>query len=249
MRAESSNVNVTLGQGLLQFLQEMVDWRGHQGRRHDLTPMLATIVCAMLCGHGSPEQIARWIKSFDSSFWHKLGYRRRPPVANTFRTILEQIDPQEFESALARWVASVGLSTQGQHGRRDACQPDVIIIDGKMLRGAMARHAGMWHLLAAFDQQTGQVLRQVPVPSTTNEAKAVLSLLNDLVLEGKVIVADAAFCQREVCRQILDTGGDYLIIVKENQPTLHKNVESAFCDERIFSPLPTARVPGSAALA
>ncbi len=59
---------------------------------------------------------------------------------------------------------------------------------------------------------------EVPVPADTNEAKAALSLLESLVLEGRVVVGDAMFCQRDVCEKILDQGGDYLVIVKGNQP-------------------------------
>ncbi len=49
--------------------------------------------------------------------------------------------------------------------------------------------------------------------------------------------AHRKFCQREVCQQIVDSGGDYLVIVKENQPTLRQNIETAFVETEAFSPL------------
>ena len=62
----------------------------------------------------------------------------------------------------------------------------------------------------------------------TNEAKAALELLKTVVLEGRLISGDAMFCQREICQQIVDSGGDYLFIVKDNQPELKAAIEAEF---------------------
>ncbi len=84
------------------------------------------------------------------------------------------------------------------------------------------------HLLALFDQRTGGVLSQQAVPGMTNEAKAALSILKTLVLEGRLVTGDAMFCHRDVCQQIIDGGGDYLIVVKDNQPELKAAIEAEF---------------------
>jgi len=63
-----------------------------------------------------------------------------------------------------------------------------------------------------------------------------ITLLKLLVLKGKVIVGDAMFCQREICEQVLDSGGDYFFVVKENQPTLLKEIKLAFANVEGFSP-------------
>ena len=47
------------------------------------------------------------------------------------------------------------------------------------------------------------------------------------------------FCQREVCERILDSGGDYFVVVKDNQPTLRRDVQLAFAKAEAFSPLST----------
>ena len=39
-------------------------------------------------------------------------------------------------------------------------------------------------------------------------------------LRGKVVTGDAMFTHRDVAQKILDAGGDYLLIVKDNQPEL-----------------------------
>jgi hypothetical protein len=59
-----------------------------------------------------------------------------------------------------------------------------------------------------------------------------------MVLEGRVITGDAAFCQRDLCRQVVDDGGHYLIKVDDNQPTLRADIATAFGPS--FSPLRAA---------
>lgn len=83
-------------------------------------------------------------------------------------------------------------------------------------------------LLAFLDPQTGCVLSQTPVHESTNESKAALAFLKQLVLKGKLVVGDAAFCQRDICEKILEEEGDYLLVVKDNQPNLHKAAQQAF---------------------
>ena len=103
-------------------------------------------------------------------------------------------------------------------------------IDGKTLRGSLQKHERAVHLLSAFDHQTGYVLSQTRVDSKTNEAKTAFELFKTLVLKGKVIVGDAIFCQRDICREIVDSDSDYFFVVKENQPTLLKEIQLAFAN-------------------
>jgi DDE_Tnp_1-associated/Transposase DDE domain len=218
-------------EGLLQCLQHIPDPRGRKGRRHDFVAMLATVVSAMLCGRQSFDAIAEWIHTFEAPFWHRLGYLRRPPTANSFRNLLDAIDPEALEAALWQWAEGLGLCLGGH-------DVEAVSIDGKTLRGAIAAHGRAWNVLSVMDQATGCVLRETPVHADTNEAKAALSLLENLVLEGRVVVGDAMFCQRDVCEKILEQGGDYLVIVKGNQPALQRQMQNAFALPRSFSPLP-----------
>ena len=108
-------------------------------------------------------------------------------------------------------------------------------MDGKTLCGTLDKHGRSIHLLALFDQQTGGVLRQLAMPPNTNEHKAALKLLKTIALKGRVITGDAIFCQRDLCQQVIDDGGDYLVAVKDNQPELKAAIEAEF--QPGFSPL------------
>jgi len=220
----------------LEFLRQVPDTRGRQGQRHSLSATLAAVVCAVLCGARSYEAIAQWLHLQDVSTWHWLGFWRTPPKKTGIRSILLSVDPQALEAVVRCWLAEtldVELDEQN-------LQP--VSIDGKTVRGSLQQHERAIHLLSALDQTTGCVLSQSRMPPTTNEAKAALELLKTITLKGRVVVADAMFCQREVCEHILHEHGHYLVVVKENQPTLLREIESAFADTRSFSPLDAAAV-------
>jgi predicted transposase YbfD/YdcC len=82
------------------------------------------------------------------------------------------------------------------------------------------------------------------VDEKTNEHKAALELLQSMMLEGRVIVGDAMFCQREVCQQVLDSGGHYFLAVKGNQPNLEREIALELsASDGGFSPLHPAPAP------
>jgi predicted transposase YbfD/YdcC len=62
------------------------------------------------------------------------------------------------------------------------------------------------------------------------EITVARALLGRLPLAGRVVTADALHCQRDTCRQILDAGGDYLVAVEANQPTLLADIVTLFDD-------------------
>ena len=66
------------------------------------------------------------------------------------------------------------------------------------------------------------------MPTTTNEAKTAVDILKTIILKGRLVTGDAMFCQRELCEQIVDSGGDYLFVVKDNQPELKAAIAADF---------------------
>jgi hypothetical protein len=191
--------------------------------------MLATVVCALLCGCRGYSAIAQWIHTQEQDVWYLLGFFRTPPTRNAFRDLLLALPPEALEQIVRHWMVDVLPAGMLDEPLR------AVAIDGKSLCGTLSAHGRTVHLLSLFDQQTGCVLGQLAVDAKTNEHKAALPLLQSLVLEGRVITGDAMFCQREVCQQILDDGGDYFFVVKDNQPTLKEAIAAEF--EAAFSPL------------
>lgn len=219
-------MNATHAGSLLHSLQQVPDPRGAQGRRHSFSAMLATIVCAVLCGARGYEAIAQWIHSQDKSVWYLLGYFRRPPTGGAYRYLMSKIDPEALEQVLRDWIC--------ENTDLDNNQLDALAIDGKTLCSTLAEHNRSIQLLSLFDNHTGCVLSQMQVATNTNEAKAALEILKSLVLEGRVVTGDAMFAQPDICRAIVDSGGDYLLVVKDNQTELKEAIEGDFI--RPFSP-------------
>lgn len=220
---------------MLAHLSQVPDPRGRKGVRHSLAAMLTATICGVLCGARGYVSLVEWLHEQPVDVWHWMGYTRRPPRKDCFRDLLMRLDPDALERALRTWITEeLGLSDSEE-------TLSGVSLDGKTLCGTLRAFTKAVHLLAAVDHQTGCVLSQCRVDEKTNEHKAALVLLRDLVLKGRVIVGDAMFCQREVCEQIVDSGGDYLLIVKDNQPTLLREIEQEFAaQDAAFSPLPTA---------
>ena len=206
---------------LLELLAQIPDPRGRKGRRHPLAAMLTAIVCAILTGARGYRTIAHWARSQNAAVWLWLGFHRKPPCANSFRNLLLALKPEVLEAILRQWMAGV-IPLPAP----DAIQP--IAMDGKTLCNTLAAHERNVQLLSLLDQATGGVLSQQAVPPTTNEAKTAVDILKTIVLKGRLVTGDAMFCQRELCEQIVDSGGDYLFVVKDNQPELKAAVEADF---------------------
>lgn len=218
---------------LRHFMAQVPDPRGRKGTRHPLSAILTAVICAVLCGANGYKPIAQWLHNQTVDFWHFLGFTRRPLKYGGLRLVLMALDPQAFEEALRAWLTQ----THGAEPAGD--EPRGIAIDGKVLRGTKTLDQQALMLIAAFDHETASVIRQHAVPSGTNELIAARDLLKQLVLTGRVITADAMHCQQETCRQIVDSGGDYLVTVKDNQSTLHRAISQEFtAQSAAFSPLP-----------
>ncbi len=228
-------MSIACGRDLRVILSQVPDPRGCKGRRHSLSAMLTAVVCGVLCGARGYLALVEWLHELPVDVWHWMGYTRRPPKQDCFRDLLIKLDPTALEAALRSWINDdLELAT-------DSCSLSAISIDGKTLCATLRAFAPAVHLLSAVDHQTGHVLQQCRVSDKTNEFKASLELMKSLCVKGRVVLGDAMFCQREFCQQAIDSGGDYLVAVKENQANLLREIEVEFsATDGAFSPLRTA---------
>jgi len=217
-----------LAGNLLEYLTQIPDPRGRQGRRFSLSAMLTTVVAAVLAGARGFEAIADWIHAQSPPCWHRLGYFRKPPTANAFRYLLMAVDPQALEESLRQWMQAV------LNGASSGETLAALAMDGKTLCGTQDAHDRAVHLLSLFDHSTKCLLSQMLVDGKTNEIPAGPELLRTVPLQGKVVTADALHCQRDTCQAIVDSGGHYLIVVKDNQHELYTTLNAEFA--AAFSP-------------
>jgi len=209
---------------LVEVFVAIPDFRQSRGKRHALSAIFALACCAMLCGARSYSAIAEWGRNYGRRIARALGFTHDTPCAATLHTIFRHIDRDEFEAYLGVWADSVVES------QAPAAEPPgtAVALDGKTLRGSKKQGAPGMHLLSALAHHVGVTLAQHAVDDKTNEITAVETLLQGLVLEGRVMTMDALLTQRQVAQTIVDKGGDYVMIVKENQPQLHADIALVF---------------------
>jgi hypothetical protein len=202
---------------LLDFLAQVPDPRLRRGRRHPFSAILSLAVVAMLGGAKSYQAIAQFGRDKGFALAHALGFTRgKTPTKSTFSVLFRMLDVRAFEHALSRWIAS----------RLPEGQEKTICLDGKTARGSRDGEVPGRHLVSAYCAEAQAVLAQIEVDAKTNEHKAALELLGILPVKGNIITGDAMFCQRDLCADIIQEGGDYVFAAKDNQPSLVVDIEA-----------------------
>jgi predicted transposase YbfD/YdcC len=214
---------VSQARPLIEVLSEIPDFRSHHGKRHPLAAILALACSAMLCGYRSYTAIAEWGRHYGEPLVRALGFTRRPPCAATLHTVLRRVDREVLEGKLGAWAEALLGAAAGPADGADA-----IAIDGKTLRGSQKQGAPGAHLLSALAHRVGLTLAQQAVDDKTNEIPVAVELLRHLVLEGRIVTMDALLTQRQIAQQIVDAGGDYVMVVKANHPQLVEDIVTVF---------------------
>lgn len=210
---------------LMELLGGLHDPRRAQGRRHPLPALLGLAVVAMLAGMTSYEAMVQYGKERGWEFLQLLGFTTRKGLCKaTYSRVFRRIDVADFEARIGRWI-------RARLGPDDA---RLLNLDGKTARGSRDGDTPGAHLVAAYAPDVKAVLSQLRVDAKTNELKAALQLLGILAdedaIRGRVITGDAMFTHRDVCTEVIAAGGDYVLPVKENQPTLRQDIAAAFAE-------------------
>lgn len=213
---------------LKDYLAELDDPRHAKGIRHPLPAILCLCGVAMIAGAKNPEAIADWwrVRQDLGPFLQLLGFTRDyGPSKSTLYRVLGLVSPAAFEAVLSRWTEAVLAVLPPPCGELEA-----INLDGKTLRGSKKQGAPNTHLLSALSQRLGITIGQMGVEDKTNEIGAMSAFLTNLVITGRVITTDAFHTQTAMSQTVVDLGGDYVMIVKDNQPTLRADLETLFAE-------------------
>jgi predicted transposase YbfD/YdcC len=196
---------------------------------YPLPAILAMAVAAILANHLSVLAMAEWGARQDAAMLVALGFPAgRTPCQSTLQRLFRQLDGDALAARLTTYFApSAHLETT------DAAAQGVAV-DGKAQRGRLRfpNAGGPVHALSAFCHEQGLVLAHEPITAGPDQAEAELTvapaLLRRIAWRGRVLTGDALFCQRSLCRQVQAAGGDYLLLVKENQGALYHDIQLLF---------------------
>jgi predicted transposase YbfD/YdcC len=192
---------------------------------HKLPDILAIIMCAVLCGYDELCSICAYAENKAEMLKAKFGIERIPSKP-TFCRILNMIDGEK--------VAQVVIEIMQRH----ICELDKIIaVDGKAIRSTSKSghpHSAL-QILTAYLTESGVTINQKAIHEKTNEIPVFQEMLDDLVVEGKTITADAMHCQRETCQKIVEQGGDYVFGLKANQHNFYEEVNLFVQDSQLLA--------------
>jgi predicted transposase YbfD/YdcC len=206
--------------GLIEYFGCITDPRMKRKRRHELVPILAISVLAVLCGAQGFTDIADfglakqyWLQTF-------LSLPNGIPSHDTFARVFALLDMEKFQAAFLEWTKAVSQLSEGR----------LIAIDGKTLRHSFdtAAEKAAIHLVSAWGKQNGIFLGQLQVDAKSNEITAIPKLLELINLKGAIVSIDAMGTQTEIASDIVDKGGDYVLALKGNQETTFAEVKQMF---------------------
>jgi predicted transposase YbfD/YdcC len=214
---------------LVERLRTIADPRRQcENLKHPLVDIIILGFCGVLAGCEDFVEIAEWAKVHEEAFRSFLELPHGIPAHDTFNRVFAMLTAATVQEVLLPWL----LERRGLPG-------DWIHLDGKTLRRTRCQSQKLkaLHVVSAWAGQTGITLGQVVVDAKSNEITAMPQLLELLDLHDKIVTTDAMGCQKDIVQTIVAGGGDYILAVKDNQPTLHAEIQAAFAT----APTPPAR--------
>jgi predicted transposase YbfD/YdcC len=207
------------------YFESLSDPRHTRNRKHRLVDIVVIAVCGMVCGCDGPTAIHRWASDRRAWLEQFLELPNGIPSRDCIRRLIMALKPEAFQKCFQEWITHAIESDEGQLDR-------LIAIDGKTNRRSHDRAAelGPLHIVTAWASEEGIALGQVATEAKSNEITAIPLLLEQIALTDALVTIDAMGCQKEIARAIVKGGGDFVIALKDNQPSLREAVETYFAE-------------------
>jgi hypothetical protein len=214
---------------LLSVFQQRTDPRDPRGVRHPFAGLLAVVFLGLLSRQCDFASIARWAKRHGSVLKPAFGLTYRcGPHATTYSRAAALFSVDQFRSALARWLS----------GAMSAA-PVTAAVDGKTSKQADSDDGDPIHVLNVFAHGAHVCLADWPVGDGKDTEPDVLKAHLDELFAAwpslRVLTGDAIFGQRPLATAIIESGRDYVLVIKANQPDLFETARTAFADATVDS--------------
>jgi len=205
---------------ILTHFSSLKDPRIDRTKKHLLADIIALTICAVISNAEGWEEIEAYGKEKHEFLKTFLQLPNGIPSHDTIERVFQRIKPAEFERCFCQWTQALARELGIK----------LVAIDGKTLRRSFDRASAKaaLHLISAWSVENHLLLGQQAVDGKSNEITAIPKLLQLLELEGAIVTIDAMGCQKEIARQIVKQKADYVLAVKDNQPTLHEFLRDYF---------------------
>jgi predicted transposase YbfD/YdcC len=223
---------------LTEHLENLPDPRSAVNREHSLVDVVVISICAVIAGADGPTGIAEWARSPGVAEWLRrhLALPNGIPAKDTYRRVLQRLQPEAFQRCFAGWLQSLVGSSEVRF----------LAIDGKTLRRShdRSKSLGALHLVSVWATERKLTLAQVATAEKSNEITAIPQLLDLVDVTDAIVTIDAMGCQRAIATKIVERGGDYVLPTKGNQGRLEQAVTEFFADhlEDDFSRVTVSRL-------
>lgn len=206
---------------LICIIEEEIEEPRQEGGnlRHKLVDILVIVLVGIICGCEQWIEIEDFAHEKETWLREFLELPNGIPSDDTYRRVMERIKPKQLEAAYRRWVLPYIGSCIGKH----------IAVDGKTICGVnKGERESKLHIVSAWVREDGLTLGQVRTSEKSNEITAIPELLNSLDIRGATVTIDAMGCQTEIAKDIIASQANYVLAVKQNQPSLYEAIEEYF---------------------
>lgn len=202
------------------YFNDLPDPRQRNLLDHPLINILTIVLLSSCCGASGWEEMQMWAECRREWLATFLDVSMGLPSADTLRRVMAALLPGPFRKAFIAWSQAIVQKTQGK----------LIAIDGKTVRGSArpSEQIAALHVVRAWVCENHLVLGQIATEEKSNEITAIPQLLDLLSIEGATISIDAMGTQRAIATKILEKKAEYLMAVKDNQPTMALEIAKHF---------------------
>lgn len=207
---------------VMNFAASVPDFRRcNKGNiRHLLSDMIILMILGRTCGHVGRADIIAFGRHNQNKF-RKMGMLQNGiPSEATLCRVENGIDDLAMADRMQEFVKNLHEELLNSYRDRE-----IICVDGKAERGTVQENGRNPDIVSAYSFNTGITIATEACREKSNEIKAVPILIDKIDISGKIVTADAMSMQKDIIDKIRNKGGDFLIELKANQPSLRYGVE------------------------
>ncbi len=207
---------------LMNFAASVPDFRRcDKGNiRHRLSDIIILMILGRTCGHVGRSDIIAFGK-YNLNKLRKMGMLKNGiPSEATLCRVENGIDDPAMADSMQAFAENF------HNELFKACRDrEIVCVDGKAERGTVQENGRSPDIVSAYSFNTGITIATEACKEKSNEIKAVPILLDKIDISGKIVTADAMSMQKDIVEKIRKKGGDFLIELKANQPSLRYGIE------------------------
>jgi hypothetical protein len=186
----------------MKFMEELLQFpesRTGQRIEYRIGSMIAIVLVGFMAGRDSLKGCHRYVTE-NLGKWQvkRIGIRSgKLPTYAALCNAFHESDVAKLAEFFGSQVLKDRKSDKELHIKIDGKS----LTGSKLVAGANDDGSRAVHILHAYSSELGGVIGSVQVDSKTNEAKAILDLLDNFDLENLIISGDAMFCQKEIVKK------------------------------------------------